>query len=124
MSRLQAVGRAFIALTLCFASSGCVTVSEGAFRMRGRITVDGVAPHESCRIKAVRADTHGVAEELVIAADFQQSVVVEPGSHDYYFVISCPGAEDFTSTTYKVRGAQQYKKPIELGTISLRSKKR
>jgi hypothetical protein len=92
--------------------------------VHGKIFVNGIRPRDNCLVEVVHADTQKVAEELTVPPEFEKTVVVGPGSHDFYFLLSCPGARAFKSETFEVRAAEQYKKPIELGTISLQSESR
>jgi len=117
MSKLEKINFVAFVVTLCVVWGGCV--AEGAFRVHGSIRLAGVPLRGNCHMKVVRADTQEVAKDLVVGPAFQETVVVAPGSRDYYFMISCPGAEDSKTTTYSVTGAQQYEKPIDLGTITL-----
>jgi hypothetical protein len=118
MTKAGKINITVLVLTLCSVWYGCV--AEGAFRVHGHIVVAGAPTPNNCRFKVVHADTQEIAEELVVGLTFQKTVVAPPGSHDYYFVVSCSGSEDFKTTTYKVTGAQQYRKPIDLGTIILK----
>ena len=118
MSKLEEINFRIFVLTLCLVWCGCVT--EGAFRVHRSIVLVGATPRDHCRIKVVRADTQEVAKDLAVGPVFQETVIVAPGSHDYYFIVSCPEFEDFKTATYKVTGARQYVKPIDLGTITLK----
>ena len=94
-------------------------VAEGAFRVHGKLTVDGLPPYSDCEIKVISAGSESVVKTMTVGAEFEKSVVVAPGSHHYYFEIGCPGTQALKTSTYTVTGAKQYKTPIELNTLSL-----
>ena len=114
---LRQLGTTGFAASLFILSYSCV--AEGGFRVRGRIMVDGVPPRDICSVKVFRADTQAQVKDLAVGAEFEKSVIVAPGSHDYYFEVSCPGTQTFKSSAHTVTGAKQYKTPIELNTVSL-----
>ena len=96
---------------------GCVA-RESAFRVRGKI--QAVSSSEACVMKVYRADTGALIDERTVNREFQETVVAAPGKHPYYLTISC-GSPSLTykSPTYELGTAEQFQRPVDLGTISL-----
>jgi hypothetical protein len=109
-----------IALALTFMSSGCA-VRESAFRVHGKI--ESATASEDCTMEVYRADTGALVDRKTVPVNFKTTVVTAPGIHKYYLTISCPGSEmTYKSPVYEFGSAEAYQRPVDLGTISLRTK--
>jgi hypothetical protein len=108
-----------VALLATFAMfTGCA-VRESAFRVRGRI--ESANNSENCTMSVYRADSGALVSKKNVNLEFQTSIVIAPGVHDYYLAISCAGSSAiYKSPVYKFGTAEQYQKPLDLGTVSLK----
>jgi hypothetical protein len=56
-----------------------------------------------------------------IKPEFQESVLIAPGTHRYYMALYCKGSSaKYKSKTYELGVIEHYINPLDLGTISLR----
>jgi hypothetical protein len=90
------------------------------FRVKGNISVPNVSLSQEYILEVYRADTHHLVKRVNIAPDFNESVVIAPGVHKYYMVISRPGTElKYRSPVFELGEVKHYLQPIELGSVTL-----
>jgi|SRR5580704_842743 hypothetical protein len=101
-------------------AAGCA-VRDNAFRVRGKVeTLQGTTGN--CTMAVYRADSGTLVSKKNINVEFQTSVVIAPGVHDYYLTILCPGSSTvYKSPVFSFGTAGQYEHPLDLGTVSLKN---
>jgi len=94
--------------------------AESMFRVKGNISVPNAGVSQEYILEVYRADTHQLVKRVSIAPEFNESVVIAPGAHKYYMVISRPGTElKYRSPVFELGEVKHYLQPIDLGSVTL-----
>ena len=117
-------GQGRIAVYCLIVCGACVLlaacIGESAFRVRGKIATSDRP--DSCVMKVYAVDGGYLAATRKVEPEFQESVVIAPGTHRYYITIECKGTSArYKSRMYKLGSVEHYLNPIDLGVISLKS---
>ncbi len=124
MPRLQ-IMKTLLLITFCCFAMSCVLIhpgSESAFRVKGAISQSPTVPSQQCLLEVFRADTHKIVGHRTIKPEFDTSMIIAPGVHKYYMIVSCSGTPTkYKSPVFELGDAQHYMQPLDLGTITLSS---
>lgn len=111
-------GRVIACVALAIAPVACTQLlrpaGEGIMKVRGDIVSDGGEP---CLVEFRRSNNDAVAERFTAKGRFERTITLEPGTRSYYFAVSCPGANPFTSRRYEIGGTTHFTKPLDLGAL-------
>ncbi len=106
-------------LAAAFATSACFSVSDGGFRVKGILADQSDTPLERCQLALHLADENREVDSKSVSEMFNETFLVTPKSHRFFLVISCTGAKPYTTPVFEVSGIEQYRNPVDLGTIQL-----
>jgi hypothetical protein len=95
--------------------------TESAFSVKGKILANDPPP-STCLLEVYSKKGNRFVRSLDVPPNFEQQVVVGPGVHEYYMVVSCPGSPaKVTSGVYKLGSTYYLDHPVDLGEINLKS---
>lgn len=103
------------------AVSGCHMfrpVGESIVRVRGRVDAESVS--SICNLQVFRENAKNASGQADVHTEFSHSFTIAPGSHRYYFLITCrdvPGR--YQSAVFTLGGTRYVDPPLDLGTIRL-----
>ena len=94
---------------------------ESAFSVRGKILTNDPPP-ASCLLEVYSKKGNRLVRSLDVPPKFERQVVVAPGVHEYYMVVSCPGNPAKARTgVYKLGNTYYLDHPVDLGEINLKN---
>jgi len=104
--------------------TGCAVMhpgTESAFSVKGRILTNDSLPPASCQLDVYKKKGERLVKRLDVLPQFERQVVIGPGIHEYYMVISCPGnPTKFKTGIYKLGSTYYLDHPVDLGEVDLR----
>lgn len=105
----------FLFLIFC---SSCI--GDGAMRVKGHIVDRTNVPISNCELELYLADNNRFLKKRTVSSNFEESFVIDPRAHEYYFNINCgPSFQPHKTDTYKISGGSHYSTPLDLGTVTL-----
>jgi hypothetical protein len=96
--------------------------AESVVSVRGTLKSQSGEQVHACKLALIRTDTGKLARERVIAPQFEDTITIAPGFHEYYFSIDCVGWSPVRTKTYELGGTRYAQEPLDLGVISLAPK--
>jgi hypothetical protein len=119
---MQTTSKIVISLALCLSVAGCAFLHparESAVAMKGKILVNNLEESSNCALELYRRDGNRKVQEISVSPEFQRSLVIAPGIHEYYMLVHCPGTPIYKTETYKLGSTRYMVNPLDLGEIHL-----
>lgn len=106
--------------SMLFAGCGAFhPLREKRFVVSGKIVATSPAPSSDCEFELRLRKGDRVVEQTSVPREFHISMTIEPGIHDYYMVLRCPGDPLYRTKVYRLGNADYLRNPVDLGEIDL-----
>jgi len=109
-------------LAACSVLIGCIALHPGresAVTVKGKLFAPDATASSTCKLGVYLAKTNAKVREVEISNEFQRTIILVPGVHDYYMLVQCPGSVPFKSKVYRLGRNYYVINPIDLGKVTL-----